>query len=160
MPRQGGIAMNRIKVICILALFMLSAVAIYAQDATVKEGNSKDIAQLIIGKWEIAPNKRAASGDITFDDKGNYEMNEIFHDGTGVGKKGEYKLNSDVSPVTIDICLGKCGQPGSEWTTYFGILRVLSNDKIEIYTSPTSKYPSDFPDDTKGEYTMILTRTE
>ena len=156
MPRQGGIAMNRIKVFCIFALFMLSAVAIYAQDATVKE----NIAQLIIGKWEIAPNKRAASGDITFDDKGNYEMNEIFHDGTGVGKKGEYKLNSDVSPITIDICLDKCGQPGSEWTTCFGILRALPDNKLEIYTSPTSKYPSDFPDDTKGEYTMILTRME
>jgi hypothetical protein len=77
-----------------------------------------------------------------------------------VGKKGEYKLNSNVSPITIDICLGECGNAGAEWTTCFGILRVLPNDTLEILTSPDSNYPTSFPDDTSGEYTMILTRME
>lgn len=120
----------------------------------------KPIAQLIVGKWELAPNKRALTGSIVFNSNGNYELDEKFHDGTGVGTKGEYKLNSNVEPIQIDICAGICGQPGSEWTTRFGIIRVLSNGKLEIFTSPSDKHPSDFPDDTSGEYTMMLTRAE
>ena len=148
--------MNRFKIIFFIIIIFVFTGTIYAQDAPVKE----DITQLIVGKWEIAPNKRAASGDITFYENGNYEINEKFHDSAGVGKKGEYKLNSNVSPVTIDICLGKCGNAGAEWTTCFGILRVLPNDTLEILTSPDSNYPSSFPDDTSGEYTMILTSME
>ena len=155
--------MNRFKVFYFIVLFFMFTGIIYAQEVELISQDTpakEDITQLILGKWEIAPNKRAASGDITFDKNGNYEMNEKFHDGTGVGKKGEYKLNSNVSPVTIDICLSKCGGTGSEWTTCFGILRVLPDDKLEIYTSPDSNYPTSFPDDTKGEYTMILTRVK
>lgn len=152
--------MNRIKVFYVFIIIFIFTGTIYAQDTPVKENISKDISQLIIGKWEIAPNKRAASGDITFYENGNYEINEKFHDGAGVGKKGEYKINSNVSPVTIDICLGKCGNAGAEWTTCFGILRILPDDKLEILTSPDSNYPTSFPDDTEGQYTMILTRME
>ena len=135
-------------------------VKLASQNTSVKKGISKDITQLIVGKWEMAPNKRAAKGSITFDKNGSYVMHEQFHDGTGVGTKGEYILNSNVTPTRIDLCLDKCGKPGSEWTTRFGIIRVLPNEKLEIYTSSDSKHPSDFPDDTSGEYTMILTRAK
>jgi len=148
--------MNRFKVFLFIAISIIITGTIYAQDATAKE----DIAQLIIGKWEIASNKRAMSGTIVFDKNGNYDMNEKFHDGSGVGKKGEYKLNCNVSPLTIDICLGECGRPGSEWTTLFGIARVLPDNKLEIYTSPDSNYPTSFPEDKTSEYTMMLTRIE
>lgn len=129
-----------------------------SQDASVKEGISKDVTQLVVGKWEITPNKRVSKGSITFDKNGSYAMHEQLQDGSGVGTKGEYKLNSSVTPVKIDLCLDKCGKPGSEWTTRFGIIRVLSNEKLEICTSPDGKYPSDFSDDTSSEYTIILTR--
>ena len=131
-----------------------------SQDASVKEGISKDVTQLIVGKWEIAPNKRVSKGSITFDKNGSYAMHEQLQDGSGVGTKGEYKLNSNVIPVRIDLCLDKCGKPGSEWTTRFGIIRVLSNEKLEIHTSPDGKYPPDFSDETSNEYTMILTRAK
>ncbi|MCK4414169.1 MAG: OmpA family protein [Candidatus Eisenbacteria sp.] len=135
-------------------------VRLVSQDASVKEGISEDVTQLIVGEWEIAPNKRASKGSITFDENGSYVMHEQLHDGTGVGTKGEYRLNSNVTPVRIDLCLDKCGKPGSEWTTRFGIMRVLANDKLEIHTSPDSKHPSNFSDDTSDEYTMMLTRTQ
>ena len=135
-------------------------VKLASQNTSVKKGISKDITQLIVGKWEMAPNKRAAKGSITFDKNGSYVMHEQFHDGTGVGTKGEYILNSNVTPVTIDLCAGECGKEGSEWTTRFGIIRVLPNEKLEICTSSDSKHPSDFSDDTSGEYTMILTRAK
>jgi len=108
----------------------------------------------------MAPNKRASKGSITFEKNGNYEMYEQLQDGVGVGTKGQYILNSNVTPATIDLCLDTCGKPGSEWTTRFGIIRVLSDGKLEIYTSLDDKHPSDFSDDTSGKRTMLLTRAK
>lgn len=167
--------MKRIKLFYLFVLFLVLTVTVYAHaikdypliqpfPESVLDHNMdniyqpKEITQLIVGKWEIAPNKRASKGSITFDKNGSYEMHEQFHDGTGVGTKGEYKLNTDLKPSRIDLCLGECGKPGSEWTTRFGIIRVLSNEKLEIFTSPDGKYPSGFSDDTSDEYTMILTK--
>ena len=126
----------------------------------MKEGISKDVTHLIVGRWEMAPNKRASKGSITFDKNGSYVMCEQWHDGRGVGTKGEYRLNSNVTPVGIDLCLDKCGKAGAEWTTRFGIKRVLPNERLEIRTSPDGKYPSKFSEDTSNEYAMILTRTK
>jgi hypothetical protein len=131
-----------------------------APDTVLNENTSKDLTQLILGKWEIAPNKRASEGYIIFDLNGTYEMYEKFHDGMGVTKKGEYLLYSNVTPVRIDICLNKCNNAGAEWTTLFGIIRAISNEKLEIHTSPDSEYPSGFPDDKSNKYTMILSRSK
>ncbi len=117
-----------------------------------------DLSQLIPGKWNLAPNKRATEGTIDFSAKGTYELYEKHHDGAGVTTKGEYRLNEKSSPVRIDLCVGRCGAPGSEWTTRFGIIRVLPDGKLEIYTSKTEKHPSDFPKDPTGEYSMVLSR--
>jgi len=118
----------------------------------------KDVAQIILGEWQIAENGRAKSGMIIFNSNGLYEMDEKLQDGDRVGTKGGYKLNQDTSPYTIDLCVGQCGAPGSEWTTRFGILRVISNDKIEIRTSPDGNYPVDFSVDPTDKYYMILNR--
>ena len=131
-----------------------------APDTVLDENTSKDLTQLILGKWEMAPNKRASEGYIIFDNNGTYEMYEKFHDGTGVTKKGEYLLYSDARPVKIDICLEKCNNAGAEWTTLFGIIRAISNEKMEIRTSPDAKHPSGFSDDKSDEYTMILSRSK
>ena len=131
-----------------------------APDTVLDENAPKDLTQLILGKWEIAPNKRASEGYIIFDPNGTYEMYEKFHDGMGVTKKGEYLLNSNVTPARIDICLEKCNNAGAEWTTLFGIIRAISNEKLEIRTSPDSKHPSGFSDDKSDEYAMILSRSK
>ena len=146
--------------VCGSTLAQFTADTVQTQDVSEKEGISEDLTQLILGKWEIAPNKRSSKGSITFNQNGKYELHEQLQDGTGVGTKGEYKLNSDATPIKIDLCLDKCSNPGSEWTTRFGIIRVLTNEKLEIRTSPDSNYPSDFSDDTFEEYTMILTRAK
>ena len=127
-------------------------------DTVLKENTSKDLNQLILGKWELAPNKRAAAGFITFDSNGNYEMYEKFHDGTGATKKGEYQLYSNMTPAKIDICLDKCDNAGAEWTTLFGIIRVISGEKMEIRTSADGTYPSAFANDKSDKYTMIFSR--
>ena len=148
--------MCRFKSFLFVVIFFIVVSTIYAQDTDVKG----DIAQLIIGKWEIAPTTRVISGNITFDENGMYDLKEKFHDGSGGGTKGEYKLNCNVSPAKMCLCLGNCDQPGSEWTTRFGIIRILPDNKLEICTSPDGNYPSDFCDDKKNEYTMILTKIE
>ena len=133
-------------------------VKIDVQSSPQQEKTIEDAAQVILGEWQIAENARTQSGTISFKPNGLYEMEEKLQDGDTVGTKGEYKLNLEASPYTIDICLGQCGAPGSEWTTRFGIFRVLSNDKIEIRTSPDANYPSDFSVDPTDEYFMVLSR--
>jgi hypothetical protein len=118
----------------------------------------KDVAQIILGEWQIAENSHAKSGMINFKSNGLYEMDEKLQDGDRVGTKGGYKLNLDVSPYTIDLCVGQCGVPGSKWTTRFGILRVISNNKIEIRTSPDGNYPADFSVDPTDAYYLVLSR--
>ncbi len=144
--------------VCCSTLAQFTTDTIETQNTLDKESITEDVTQLILGKWEILPNKRSSKGSIMFNQNGTYELNEQLQDGTGVGTKGEYKMNIDKTPVKIDLCLDKCSNPGSEWTTRFGILRVLSNEKLEIRTSPDNNYPSDFSNDTSEEYTMILTK--
>jgi len=133
-------------------------VKIDAQSSPQQAESVKDVSKIILGEWKIAENGRAKSGTIIFNSNGLYEMDEKLQDGDRVGTKGGYKLNQDASPYTIDLCVGQCGAPGSEWTTRFGILRVISNDKIEIRTSPDGNYPADFSVDFTDEYYMALSR--
>jgi len=120
----------------------------------------KSIAQFIVGKWNISPNNRSSEGSIVFDASGGYEMKETLLDGDGVATKGEYKLDDNAEPSKIDLCLGKCDNPGSEWTTRFGIVRALSNGKVEIHISSDEKYPAVFSSDPLDQYTLVLTRTD
>ncbi len=117
-----------------------------------------DIAQLIIGKWTIKPNDVIVSGTIFFKSDSWYVMDEKRSDGTGVSKKGEYRLNVDATPVTIDMCLQGCDEPGSEWTTVFGLIRMISDGKMELFMSETGKYPAAFPSEPDPKATIILTK--
>jgi hypothetical protein len=117
----------------------------------------ENIAQKILGEWVIVPYNGVESGKIVFYDNGRYKSSEKHTDGVGVGKEGEYKLELSADPVRIDLCLGECGKPGSEWTTLFGILRFHDDDTLEIRTSPDSNYPKKFSKK-QNDYTMMLTR--
>lgn len=122
-------------------------------------GQATTVANLE-GKWAMAPNKRVKQGTITFYSNNNYLMEERLHDGSGVSHKGEFKINSQASPPRLDLCLQKCGAPGSEYTTSFSIFRFLPEGKLEIRSSPDGKYPSAFNDGPADDYSMILTRVE
>ncbi|HOP05929.1 MAG TPA: hypothetical protein PLF13_01425 [candidate division Zixibacteria bacterium] len=122
---------------------------------TQEAAKEMTLAEYLVGVWDITPNKRILSGDITFTAEGAYEKNEEHSDGK-VGDKGEYKLYPDQTPCGIDICLGKCGQ--SEWTTLFGIIRMLDDGRVEILTSPTSTRPTAFGEEPDPTHTMFLTR--
>jgi hypothetical protein len=117
-----------------------------------------DPAAMIQGKWNIAPNKRLTQGAIEFKANRTYVLKEKHHDKTWVTTKGQYNLQPALKPMRIDICLNRCGGPGSEWTTRFGIIRFQSADHAQIFTSRDKNYPSDFPSDTQNQYFMDLTR--
>jgi len=158
--------MKRIGLCFVCLAYLFISADIYSQVPADKEEStaaekSLDITRIIIGEWTLAPNKRMTGGSILFTGDGSYEMNETLHDGTGVGKKGEYRLFTESEPVRIKLCLDKCGKPGGEWTTTFGIIRLLDEGKLEICSSPEGKFPSDFPEDpASSEYSMVLTRAE
>ncbi len=61
---------------------------------------------------------RARRSPSSHSDK--YEMLEELTDGTKMTKAGEYILNSNQSPATIDFCLGQFDQEEAEWTTLSG----------------------------------------
>ncbi|MBN2565804.1 MAG: OmpA family protein [Candidatus Eisenbacteria bacterium] len=117
-----------------------------------------DLATAILGNWTMAPKGDIASGTMVFKADMTYEMDEKMADGSGSGIKGEYKLDAGASPARLAICLGKCDQPGSEWTTQFCILRLLDDGRLEIRSSPDSNYPSAFAGDASDEHTMLLKR--
>jgi hypothetical protein len=112
------------------------------------------------GKWAMAPNKRVQKGAITFYSNNTYLMEERLNDGSGVSHKGEFKIYPQTSPSRLDLCLQKCGLPGSEYTTSFSIFRFLPDGKLEIRSSPDGKYPAAFNDGAADDYSMILTREE
>ena len=118
---------------------------------------SDEIPSLIIGEWTMLDENGNLKVSLIFKDQHNYEMTEARDGEMKVGRKGEYKLDVTSEPYAIDLCLEKCGAPGFEWVTYFGIIRFLSKDEIEIRTSPTGTRPDDF-DAADKEYTMILSR--
>ncbi len=110
------------------------------------------------GTWILAPNPRAESGTLVFNDDGTYVLEERHvADGVQVGVTGQYLVDESASPVRIDLCLEQCGGPGSEWTTRFGILRFLEDGGLEIRTSPDVNPPTEFTTE-EDPYTMILTR--
>ncbi len=114
------------------------------------------LAEYLIGVWDMAPTKYIPSGDLTFKADGTYEKNEKDFKGVGAGAKGEYKLYPELEPCGIDICLSECGQ--SEWTTLFGIVRMLDDGRVEIQTSPNSTRPTEFAKEPGDSYTKLLTR--
>jgi hypothetical protein len=136
-----------------IAIVVLVTVLVFPALSTADEST----AQKILGEWVIVPSNWVASGTIVFYDNGRYKSNEKRTDGIGVGREGEYILDLSADPVRIDLCLGECGKPGSEWTTLFGILRFHDDGTLEIRTSPDSNYPKKFSKK-QDDYTMMLTR--
>ena len=113
----------------------------------------------LIGEWTLNANKYRKGGSITFKEDGTYSKTEWDIEGGGATITGEYKLDLSKEPCTIDLCLNKCGGPGSEWTTRFGIFKFQEDGTVLIITSPDKKYPPNFEEEPEM-YTLKLTRPE
>lgn len=116
-----------------------------------------DPAEKLIGKWTVADKFGKGNGEAEFKADNTYILTEIHPDGTGVTHKGQYKLDTSQEPYAIDLCVGECGVPGSEWTTTFGILRFTSDNEAEIHFDPSGQRPTSF-DNAEDANTHQLTR--
>lgn len=141
-----------------IAFFFFGFLACVLMMSGVPAMGQEDLGRVLLGKWRLEPNRRSTEGSVVFSSNGSYVLTERHPDGVRVETKGEYRLCGQSSPVRIDLCPSKCGGPGSKWTTRFGIMRILSENKVEIRTSPDANYPPGFSEDKTEEYTMILIR--
>ena len=111
----------------------------------------------LVGEWELIPNNILAEGSLKIGSDGKYTRAEKPVNGTGSSVTGPYIADNTVTPATIDLCLGECGGPGSEWTTMFCIYRFNTADRLEIRCSPDSKRPTEFATEPDA-YTMLYVR--
>jgi len=103
------------------------------------ECGQEDPAAKLLGEWIVAGKYETGDGEAVFKADKTYTLKQIHPDGTAVTHKGEYRLDPSVEPCTIDLCVGKFSNAGSEWVTTFGILRFISDDEAEIRFDFTSR---------------------
>ncbi len=117
--------------------------------------SAQGIATEIIGTWVIESNgDQLAGGTVTFNDKGKYQFEKDYADGTGATESGCYRLDTNPNPANLILCLGDCGAAGSEWTTSYCLVRISKDDRLEIIISSDSNFPNKFPRDkmSRGYY--------
>lgn len=129
-------------------------------EAEAETGATVDLSHMVLGKWNLLSSERVVSGHVTFSPNGMYEMREEHGDGTGVTREGQYSLDESASPARIELCLGDCGGEGSQWTSIFGIVRALSDKKVEMRFSEDGNYPVEFSSGGSGGVTQMLARAE
>jgi hypothetical protein len=69
-------------------------------------------------------------------------------------------LDASQEPYAIDLCVGECSAPGSEWTTTFGILRFISNNEAEIHFDPSGQRPASFDNTEEANIHHLSRKTE
>lgn len=147
--------MQTLKIVLMSAAVLAAPAAPLAGDLA-KESNPPSIQDALIGDWEILPNARLETGGLVFKANGTYERSETPRGSTPHTVKGSYLLNEKQVPCAIDLCLGDCGGAASQWTTLFGIVRLLDSDKAEMYFPPDGKRPASFPEsDCEGRYLLV-----
>lgn len=149
--------MKSLRIVALVSLFLLGALSIHAEEAetpVVEKAEVKtaaDSAKVVtaekpsaLGSWIVVASDYILEGDLTLNADGSYEKTEMHKDSVRATVKGKYSFDDSKEPFAIDICLGECGAPGSEWTTTFGILRFLDSGRMEIRWSETGERPAKF----------------
>jgi len=135
--------MKTTAVVLFLASLGVGAPALQPAEA-VNDTPQEDPAKMLVGEWIVASKHDTDPGKAVFKVDHTYTLEEHHPDGTAVTHTGHYKLDASQDPIAIDLCLGECGIPGSEWTTTFGILRFLSDGEAEIHFDPSGTRPTSF----------------
>lgn len=115
------------------------------------------LEKTLLGTWVIDFFGDLPDGGLVFRSDGTYTRSDTDTKGVSSAVTGPYELDTSVEPYALDLCIEKCGGPGSEWTTLFCILRFLPDGTMEIRMSPDGKRPAEFAEK-PGENTWLLTR--
>jgi len=140
-----------------LSVFLLGLMNFGAFAKAGSQTVQEDPTALLLGEWTVAGKYGTGDGEAIYNADMTYVLKEIHHDGTAVTHTGEYRLDVSKEPMTIDLCVGKFSNPGSEWVTTFGILRFISDDEFEIHFDPTGNRPASF-DNATSENIHKMTR--
>ena len=108
------------------------------------ECGQNDPAEKLLGEWVVADKYGKGEGEAEFRADMTYTLKETHSDGLTVIHDGEYRLDPSKEPCSVDLCVGKFNNAGSEWVTTFGILRFISDDEAEIHFDPSGKRPDSF----------------
>jgi len=127
-----------------LSVFLLVLMSFGAFAQVGSQTVQEDPTALLLGEWTVAGKYGTGDGEAIFNADMTYSLKEIHPDGTAVTHTGEYRLDVSKEPMTIDLCVGKFSNPGSEWVTTLGILRFVSDDEIVIHFDPSGNRPISF----------------
>lgn len=93
----------------------------------------------LIGEWTLIESKVDSVGSLIVREDGTYTRSF-----SGGSVTGPYVADLTKPPFKLDLCVGECGAPGSEWTTIFSIFRFHSADTLELHNSPSGERFTEF----------------
>jgi len=108
----------------------------------------------LIGEWTVISTDSTDDVSLIVREDGTYTR--LIVDGSVTGP---YDLDMTQSPYALDLCVSKCGGPGSEWTTLFCIFRFNTADTLELRFSPTSERYKEFEEKPTKETVFYLLKT-
>lgn len=138
-----GFIMKKSALYGLFFLLLFGIVGSFSASALINASRD-DPATRLVGEWIVAGKYGMGDGEAVFKADMTYTLKEIHPDGTAVTHKGEYRLDSSTQPCSIDLCVGKFSNAGSEWMTTFGILRFISDEEAEIHFDPSGQRPGSF----------------
>ena len=155
---------KRTSVMGILFLVVLwLAASGQSSDQTADTSTSKKSAQAettpltdlsLIGEWTAISGDSTENVGLIIREDGTYTRTTV-----DASVTGPYDIDTTQSPYALDLCVGKCGGPGSEWTTLFCIFRFHTADTLELRPSPTGERYKEFADEPAENTIFYLRKT-
>jgi len=111
----------------------------------------------LLAEWNQLPKGESPGGGLIIRDDGTYTRWDDHPDVKGASVTGPYEVDLAVTPHTLDLCVGECGAPGSEWTTLFCIFQLHGADTLEVRFAPDGNRRDAFVGETDQD-TYFYTR--
>ncbi len=127
-----------------------------AETAAVETAPADETPSLY-AEWSQLPKGESPGGGLIIREDGTYTRWDDHPDVKGASVTGPYQVDMAVTPHALDLCVGECGGPGSEWTTLFCIFQFHGADTLEVRFAPDNKRYGAFADES-DERTYYYTR--
>lgn len=108
----------------------------------------------LIGEWTVISTDSTHHVGLIVREDGTYTRMDV-----DASVTGPYELDTTQSPYALDLCISKCGGPGSEWTTLFCIFRFHTVDTLELRYSPTGERYKEFAEKPTENTVFYLLKT-
>ena len=156
--------MKRTTILGVLFLVVLLLVASAqstdqkADTSTSKKNAPAEVTPVadpsLIGEWVTIPADSTDNIGLIVREDGTYTRAAV-----DASVTGPYDLDTTQTPFALDLCVGECGGPGSEWTTLFCIFRFHTADTLELRYSPTGERFKEFAEEPSENTIFYLRKT-